>query len=79
MKKTHILNNGFKIVNGDYVFAPWNSDVSFRELYSKIKDYTLLGEIKSYFLWKMVKESTKLNGMKGHFLKSVYGEEVQVY
>jgi predicted O-methyltransferase YrrM len=66
-EKMPALHNGFEKINGAYVFVPWCSDASFMETYTKIKKHTLLEEVKSYVLWQLVKESTKLND--GAFLE----------
>ncbi|MDR1362628.1 MAG: TylF/MycF family methyltransferase [Spirochaetaceae bacterium] len=66
-KMPDIDDDGFEKINGAYIFSPQKSDIAFRDLYSKIQEYTLLGEIKSYALWQIVKEASKLN--EGAFIE----------
>jgi len=56
----------FEKENGSYTYAPWLSDREFSNLYNKIEKYTLLGKIKSYVLWELVKET---NGLRGSMLE----------
>jgi len=56
----------FEKENGNYTYAPWLSDSEFSNLYNKIEKYTLLGKIKSYVLWELVKET---NGLRGSMLE----------
>jgi len=54
--------DNFEVINGKYTFTPWLTDLEFDNLYEKIKDYTLLGKIKSYTIWELVKETNFLKG-----------------
>jgi O-methyltransferase len=52
----------FEVINGNYSFAPWLSDHEFNNIYDKVQNYTLLGKVKSFILWELVKETSPLKG-----------------
>lgn len=43
-------------------YAPWNKDGAFLEIYSKIKNRTLVDKYRCYELWSLVEQSKKLAG-----------------
>jgi O-methyltransferase len=52
----------YVIYNGRCTYSPWLSDDSFNKTYDVVREHTLLGQLKSYVLWQMVREASKLNG-----------------
>lgn len=42
--------------------APWLNDVEFMNIYSKIRDYTLVDMYRCYELWEIAKQSIKIDG-----------------
>ena len=43
------------------LYAPWNLDNDFNEIYGKIISYTLVDKYRCYELWKLIEQSAKLN------------------
>jgi len=43
-------------------YAPWLSDISFRETYGIIKDYTKVDIYRCYELWQLIEQTAKLDG-----------------
>lgn len=41
-------------------YSPWNTDLEFHNLYQKVRDNTLVDVKRSYEIWKLVKETSKL-------------------
>jgi O-methyltransferase len=60
-KKLPEIEN-FEQRNGSYIFSPWLSDNEFNNIYNQVENYTLLGKLKSYVLWELVKETNSLKG-----------------
>jgi O-methyltransferase len=52
----------FEKKNGGYTFAPWLSDNEFTDIYNQVENYTLLGKLKSFVLWELVKQTNSLEG-----------------
>lgn len=52
----------YELVSPKATYAPWLSDHAFNEVYTVIKDYTLVDQYRCYELWQLVSESSKLNG-----------------
>jgi len=60
--------------NGDYdlvvpraTYCPWNADKAFKELYSVVRDFTLVDESRCFELWKLIEQCTKLK--TGHCIE----------
>lgn len=41
-------------------YSPWNIDLEFRNVYHKIRDYTLVDVYRCYEIWKLVQQVSKL-------------------
>ncbi len=57
------FNNNQKIIISSAVYAPWIEDKSFFNLYSSLKDLTLVDEARAFTLWH---SSQSLKYTKGH-------------
>jgi O-methyltransferase len=48
-------------------YSPWNKDRLFKELYTIVRDSTLVDEYRCFELWKLVEQSSKLGA--GHLIE----------
>ena len=59
------FNSNQKIIISSAMYAPWLADKKFSKLYSKLRDLTLVDEVRSYTLW--------------HFSKSLENSEGDIF
>ena len=48
-------------------YAPWRDDEAFQRVYTQIKSSTLIDECRCWNLWRLVEQSSKLEG--GHLIE----------
>lgn len=51
-----------KIIISSAMYAPWLADKSFFNLFSKLKNFTIIDEARAYTLWHFSKSVKKING-----------------
>ncbi len=51
-----------EIIISSAVHSPWLSDKKFKNIYDKVKDFTLLDEPRAYTLWQSVNNLKNVNG-----------------
>lgn len=51
-----------KVIISNSSYSPWLTDEKFRELYKKIKNYTLIDEYRCYILWDISSQVKKIQG-----------------
>jgi len=56
-------NPNYEIINSEFpVYAPWNKDKDFKELFKMIQSNTYIGKYRLYELWQLVGEVKKIPG-----------------
>lgn len=63
IKKIYKNNfNGYEAVNTSATYAPWSTDLNFKQAYEMIKNNTLVDKYRCYELWQLVEQVTALKG-----------------
>ncbi len=60
--KTFTRNSLYSGYVSQASYSPWVKDKEFIDVFSGIKAYTLVDKYKAYSLWKLVQQSSKLEG-----------------
>lgn len=42
-------------------YTPWNTDAEFQKVYEKVREFTLVDELRCYCLWSLVRQTAKLS------------------
>ena len=65
-----------KIIISSAMYAPWKDDEKFYNLFSQLKDLTIIDEARAYTLWhlsKSLKNTDKIVSYKMHLCHSCFG------
>ena len=56
------FNKSQKIIISSAIYAPWKDDEKFFNIFSKIKDLTIIDEARAYTLWHLSKSLRNIQG-----------------
>jgi len=55
-------NPEYEVVNTPPIYAPWNVDKEFKELYKTIENHTLVDKYRCYELWQLIEQVKDIPG-----------------